>query len=85
VITQDRATRPRPPHRRPRRQARTWLRRLVVVVAAVVLVALAGVIFGGLWVLTPSVSDAEARASAFVQSHQSNDLNSRSPRSMRPL
>ncbi len=49
------------------------MRRLVV--AAVVLVALAGVIFGGLWVLTPSVGDAEARASAFAQSHQSNDFN----------
>lgn len=49
------------------------MRRLVVV--AVVLVALAGVIFGGLWVLTPSVGDAEARASAFAQSHQSSDLN----------
>jgi len=49
------------------------LRRLVVV--AVVLVALAGVIFGGLWVLTPSVGDAEARANAFAQSHQSSDLN----------
>jgi membrane peptidoglycan carboxypeptidase len=55
------------PSRHPR--ARRWLRNLSILAGAII--ATAGIALAGLWVLTPSVSNAQQLASDMAESHHS--------------
>jgi membrane peptidoglycan carboxypeptidase len=61
------------PLRTPRSRLRRWGRRLLIGVLAVVLVGAAA--FGLAWLLTPSVSDAQARTAAILRSHDGSSDN----------
>jgi penicillin-binding protein 1A len=55
---------------KPRRsRARRWLRNLAILAAAAL--SAAAIAFGGLWILTPSVGNAQQLASAMAASHHS--------------